>query len=651
MVDHASAGQSDSENQQEEKSETQKRLQGLPYFIVLVWSSLALLICINQVFSLRIGGFFPVGYNYYFLGLYLPICFLIYPAVKKDADRIPWYDWMIFLICFLSSVYLGFNGLNIIDLGWEYKAPLLPTIAGTMLILFSVEAIRRTGGKPLFFICLVFAFYPMYAGYMPAMFWGPTKSLLQTIWAHSLGVESIIGIPIRMAGHLLPGFIFFGVAMLATGGGRFFMAFANSLLGHTRGGPAKVSIVASGFFGSISGSVVSNVITTGAMTIPSMKRAGYPPNYAGAIEACASTGGCFMPPIMGAAAFLIATFLNIPYITVCKAALLPAILYYGALIFQVDNYAARTGLRGMDKSQIPSVWSTLKQGWFYLFAFAALIYALIYLRVEAWAPFYATGLLIACAMIKKETRFSWRSFCDFIIETGRLMAYIVAILAAVGLIVGSLSITGVGNSFARELVLAAHGNIVFLLIFGTITSFILGMGMTVTACYIFLAVVLVPALVEVGLHPLGSHLFVMYWGMISYITPPVALGAITAAGIAGSNPLSTGFRAMRLGSVIYILPYLFVLKPALIMSGPAMTVMIAAISAIIGIAMIASALEKWVYTIGPVSAVSSVFMGISGVLLLYPDWHTDLIGLGVAVSTYLPLKLKKKNALSNALAE
>lgn len=625
----------------------QKRVQGLSYFIVFLWSALALLLCLNQVFSLRIFGFYPVGYEYYFIGLYLPICFLISPAMKRDAFKIPWYDWALFILCVVVCCYLGYNGLKIIDSGWEYKAPLVPTVAGFFLILLCLEAVRRMGGLPLFIICFIFAFYPMYSQYMPKMFWGPSKSFLETVWAHSMGAEGIIGIALKMAGHLLPGFIFFGVAMVSTGGGKFFMDFANALLGRTRGGPAKVCVMGSGFFGMISGSVVANISTIGTITIPVMKKIGYPAVYAAAIETCASTGGCLMPPVMGAAAFLIAAFLSVSYWEVCKAAFLPAVLFYLCLLFQVDQFAARNKIKGLDKSEIPRIWDTLKTGWFHLFSIAALIYFLLYLRVESWGPFFATAFCIIFSMFQAETRLNWKKFAAFIVETGRLMGFIVAILASIGLIVGSLSVTGVGNAFARELVLAAGGNIILMLLFGTFASFILGMGMTVTACYIFLAVILVPALVQSGLNPMGSHLFVMYWGMVSYITPPVALGAITAAALAGSNPMRTGYRAMRLGITLYILPYLFVLNPSLLGQGPVSTVLLDATTAIIGVAFISSALENWVYGIGTVNIGNRILICISGLLFLYPNWKWSLIGLAVAGIVYIPHLINKREEGKN----
>lgn len=609
------------------------RLKGSSYVVTAVMSSLGILLCINQLFHLNIAGFMPIGnaYYYYILTFYLSISFIVFPGFDGDKNRVPWYDWGLFILCIITTIYLGLNAYNILTKGWEYVAPALPTLAGGILWLLALEGIRRTGGFSLFVICLVFSLYPLYAGYMPGFLWGSSFSLLETVRYQSMGVEGIIGIPTRVVGNLLVGFIIFGVALVSSGGGKFFMNFALSLLGHTRGGAAKVSVFSSAFMASLSGSVISNVVTTGSMTIPAMKKTGYSPRWAGAVEACASTGGSIMPPIMGAAGFLIASFLNVPYTEVMRAAFFPAFLYYLTLILQVDSHAAYVGIGGLPKDQLPDKWITLKKGWFFLGSLFLLVFILVYMRTESWAPFYVMIFLFACAMLRKETRYTWKKFVDFIVNSGRLLGQITAILAGIGLIMGALSGTGVANSFSRELVLFAGGNITLLLIFGAITSFVLGIGMTVTACYVFLAIVLVPALVEVGLNQMGCHLFVLYWGCLSYITPPVALGAITAAAIAKSKPMSTALLSMRLGSAKYILPFLFVLNPAMIMIGPWNEVLLAAVTAVIGCILLAAALEGYLYWFGRPSVFSRTVIFASGFLFLYPHFLADISGLGILI--------------------
>lgn len=604
------------------------RLQGFAYGLTAFISGLAILLCINQIFHLNLAGFMPIGnaYYYYILTLYLSVSFLIYPSGKRYEARIPWFDWILFVVCIATTVYLGLNAYNILTKGWEYNAPPLATVVAAILWILALEGVRRAGGFSLFVICFVFSFYPLYAGYMPGFLWGNSFSLLETIRYHGMGVESVIGIPTRVVGDILVGYIILGVALVSSGGGEFFMNFAMSLMGHTRGGAAKVSVLSSAFMASLSGSVISNVVTTGTMTIPAMKRTGYSSQWAAAVEACASTGGSIMPPIMGAAGFLIASFLNVPYAKVAWAAFFPALLYYWTLLLQVDAHAAYINLGGLPKSELPGTWATLRTGWFFIGTIVLLVFVLVYIRVEAWAPFYVMIFLFGCAMVRKETRYTWKKFVDFLVQSGQLLGQITAILAGIGLIIGSLSGTGVANSFSRELVLFAQGNWILLLAFGAITSFVLGIGMTVTACYVFLAIVLVPALVEVGLNEMGCHLFVLYWGCLSYLTPPVALAAITAAAIAGSDSMRTAFLSMRLGSAKYILPFLFVLSPSMILIGPPTEVGLTVVTAIVGCLFLAASLEGYLYIYGKVSPWLRIPLFMAGFLLLYPHWVADLIG-------------------------
>jgi len=626
-----------------EKKEDRGRINGFAFAVVIIMSSLGILIAINQIFQLDLFGFMPVatGYYYYILAAFLSITFIIFPAWKGDEHRLPWYDWALFLITTVVNVYLATNAYNILTSGWEYSAPPLPTAASVVLWLLALEGVRRAAGMILFTICFVFSLYLLYGQYLPGIFYGSPFSFTQAATYHALGVEGIIGIPIRVVANLLVGFIIFGVVLVTSGGGQFFMNFALSLLGGTRGGAAKVSVLSSAFMASLSGSVISNIVTTGSMTIPAMKKTGYSPVYAGAIEACASTGGSIMPPIMGAAGFLIASFLGVPYSEVMLAAFFPAALYYITLLLQVDGHAARENISGLPKEEIPEFWATLKKGWFYLFSIILLIFILIYLQIESWAPFYTIIFLFAAAMIRKETRYNWKKFLAFLYETGRLMAQMTAILAGIGLIVGALSGTGVGNAFSRELVLLAGDNRFLLLGFGAVASFILGIGMPVTACYVFLAVVLVPALVNLGLNPMACHLFVLYWGCLSYITPPVAIGSITAATLAKAEPMSTAWLSVRLGSAKYIVPFFFALNPALIMDGPVFTVSLAVVTAIIGCVFLAAGLEGWLYFFGKLKLWQRVVIFFSGFLLLYPNWMAAVVGGGLFLAALAFIKFAR----------
>ena len=626
------------------KTQNETRVTNVAYWTIITFTVIGILIAINQIFHVEAFGFVPIGtaYYYYILGAFLSLAFLIYPGREKDKKRIPWYDWLLFTFCVVVNFYFAIHAKDMLTRGWEFNAPTLPTVAGLVLCLLALEGVRRTGGTTLFTISTIFALYPIYGSYLPGVLWGAPFSFSEMVCYHAMSVESIIGIPVRVIGNILIGFIIFGVALVSTGGGKFFIDFAMSLLGHSRGGPAKVSVISSACMASLSGSVVSNIVTTGSMTIPAMKKSGYSATYAGAVEACASTGGSIMPPIMGAAGFLIASFLNVSYWQVIKAAFFPAFLYYLTLYLQVDFHAAKMNLKGMKKSDLPVLTQTLKKGWFFMGSIILLTVLLVYFRIEPIAPFYATIFVFACAMLRKETRFTPNTFIAFIFDAGKLISHITAILAGVGLIVGALSATGTANSFSRELVFLARENVPLLLLFGAMASFVLGIGMTATACYIFLALVLVPALVSLGLNPMGCHLFVLYWGCLAYITPPVALGSITAATIAGGNPMATGWKSMRLGMAKYIVPFFFVLDPALIFQSSPLVIVQAVISATIGCILLAGSLEGWLYYFGDFkSFYHRALAFITGALLMYPHVYAAFAG-GALLLLFTILSRKKK---------
>jgi TRAP transporter 4TM/12TM fusion protein len=602
---------------------------------------------------LQIFLIYPIlenAYLYWLLVFYLSPVFIFFPATNKSpTDRVPLYDKMLFFLTIFFSAYLSLHAWEIAHEGWAFLAPLPVSIMSALFCLIILEAVRRAGGFPLFLFTAIFATYPLFAEFMPGALKGNAYPFLQVVRYHVLSTESIIGIPMFVVGTLIIGFMILGSALVTTGGGKFFLDFAFALLGSQRGGPAKVAILSSGIFGSLSGSVISNVLTTGSVTIPTMKKIGYPPHYAAAVEACASSGGCIMPPVMGAVAFVMASFLGISYVDVAIAALIPAVLFYLGLFVQVDFFARKTGLEGLPKKDIPRLSTVLREGFLYVFAFLVLIYFL-YLRREAQAPFYATVALLILAMMRSKTRLHLKQYIKFIESVGLILSELVAILAACGFIIGAFSLTGVASSFSREIILLAHGNAFFMLVFGALASFIMGMGMTVTACYIFLSIILVPGLISAGsFDVLAVHLFVLYWGVVSFITPPVALGSYAAAGLAGASPMQTGFTSMRLGVVKYIIPFFFVYSPALIMHGPAHEIIYELMGAIIGIFILAGGLEGYLPRIGKLPHLLRLLYIVSGLLIVMPQVTTDFIGIGLfLLSTffYLLLKYYSKRKLS-----
>ncbi|MEZ5560339.1 MAG: TRAP transporter fused permease subunit [Pseudomonadales bacterium] len=552
--------------------------------------------------------------HYYFvlLGALLPLVYLLLP-------RLLVLDLLLALVVAGSCGYFFAHAEAIVDQGWEFGAPPLATWMASALWIALLEAVRRAGGWALFVITLCFSLLPLVADRLPGALAGLAAPWGETAAYHVLSIESIFGLPFRAFAELVIGFVLFGLALQHTGVGRFFLDLAFGLLGHVRGGPAKVAILSSGLMGSMSGSVVTNVLTTGQLTIPAMKRSGMRAEVAGGVEACASTGGVLLPPIMGSTAFVMATFLEVPYYQVALAAAVPSLLYFGGLFLQVDAHAAATGLAGIPREQLPSVWRTLKSGWFYLGAFVALVVMLVVLQREAVAPYFATALLLALNQFSSEHRWNLSALVAFLQATGRLLAELVAVLAGVGLIVGALSMTGLSGTLVNDLLYFAGDSVWLLLLMGALTSFVLGIGMTVTAAYIFLAIVLAPALVQGGLDAMAVHLFILYWAMLSFITPPVALGAFAAASIAQSNPLRTGIAAMRLGSVIYFIPFMFVLDPALILHDSVAALLASAVTAVFGIVMLVAGIQGYVPWLGKDwDRASRLLLGVGGLLVALP---------------------------------
>ena len=563
-------------------------------------------------------------YLYAMIALLLPLPFIVYHPTPRRGNKIPWYDIIFAASTFIIASYFCYSGSLILEEGWEYLAPTYAKIMAFILWGLVLEASRRAGGNAIFIICLIISIYPAISTFLPGFLSAPAQPWDTTATFHIFGTESIMGIPMTAFATLVVGFLIFGVALQHTGGGSFFLNLAFALLGTRRGGPAKVSIFSSGLMGSMSGSVITNVLTTGVLSIPAMKKTGFKSSYAAGVEACASTGGVLMPPVMGATAFVMATFLEVPYSEIIIAAAFPSILYYFGLFMQIDAYAARNHLKGLPAQELPSIKKVLKEGWYFVFVFVMLILMLLYMQREAQAPYYATATLLIINQIVKIHRWNSKKFLNFIESVGRLFAELAGILVAIGLIIGSLTFTGKIGTITYALVDFAGDSIIILLIMGALTSFILGIGMTVTAAYLFLAVTLAPALTGSGLDKVAVHLFMLYWGMISFITPPVAIGAFAAATVAGANGIRTGVEAMKLGSVIYFIPFFFVLNPALIGRGSVLEIFTVFFSAIAGIILISSSLQGYLVGIGNLKNSRylewpiRIMLGFSGILMALP---------------------------------
>src|SRR5215218_7988423 len=551
-----------------------RTLRGGWRWALIAATAVTILLCINQQFSLRFFiGYTQLNTEYFYLliALMLPFTFLIFPnSEKSPLERVPWYDILLFVSTFISAIVLMRSVRKAAEAGWEFGgAPTTVIVAGVVMWFVLMEALRRTGGWSLLLSVFPFTVYPLFAdASWLGPFRGTQSTLEQATSYHVLSGESLLGIPIQAFADTVIGFLVFGTALMMTGAGKFFINLAFAMCGTFRGGAAKVCIFASGLLGMMSGSIISNVLTAGTMTIPVMKKSGFRASYAAAIEACASTGAVLAPPVMGATAFVIAQFLNVSYAEVAVAAIIPAALYYIGLFMQVDSYAARHGLKGIPRAELPKVWDTIKAGWYYIFVIALLIVMLLYFKRESHAPFYATALLLVLnQLFSKEHRWTFATAANFLEVNGRTFVELVGILAGCGLLIGAFSMTGVISSLANDLLTLAGNNAFMLLVMCALTSLVLGLGLTTTACYIFLAILVAPALEKLGLNKMAVHMFIFYWGMLSSITPPVAIASFAAAGIAGAPPMKTGWESMRVGSIIYFIPFFFVLNPALLLQG------------------------------------------------------------------------------------
>jgi len=633
-----------------------RRPTGFWRWLLITLTAATILLCINQQFNLRFFiNYTQLNTEYFYLliVLMLPFTFVLFPGSERaPLDRVPWYDIGLFLATVASGIYLMLNIRHSAELGWEFAGAPQPVIwAGIVMWIVLMEALRRTGGWSLLLSVFPFTVYPLVA---ESNWLGPlrgTQSTLEQATAyHMLSTESLLGIPIQAFADTVIGFLVFGTALMMTGAGKFFINLAFAFCGTFRGGAAKVGIFASALLGMMSGSIVSNVLTAGTMTIPTMKKTGFTPSYAGAIEACASTGAVLAPPVMGATAFVIAQFLNISYAEVALAAVIPALLYYVGLFMQVDSYAARRGLKGLKREELPSAWETLKSGWYYAFVIALLIVMLLHFKRESHAPFYATALLLVLnQLFNKEHRWSVNSVVNFLEANGRTFVELIGILAGCGLLIGAFSMTGVISSLATDMLRIAGSNVFLLLAMCAITSLILGLGLTTTACYIFLAILVAPALEKLGLNRMAVHMFIFYWGMLSSITPPVAIASFAAAGIAGAPAMKTGWESMWVGSIIYFIPFFFVMNPSLVLQGDGiyLEALQLTVEAIIGIVLICGGIQGYQAGVGDTRHAGSlqwplrVLLVIGGLILATPGGGIaplsrttmTLLGFGVSVPT------------------
>lgn len=578
--------------------------------------------------------------------LIIILVFLIYPITKKgEREKATIFDWFLILLALASGAYIIFNYQAIV---LRLGTPTRMDIAfGIIMILLILEAVRRSTGWVLVIIAGVLLLYNFIGPWIPGILGHKGYSLSRVVSQMYLTTEGIFGTPLGVSASYIFLFVFLTSMLEKIGMGDFLLEFAMAVMGRYVGGPAKTAVVASGLMGTISGSAVANVVGTGTFTIPLMKRNGYLPYFAGAVEACASSGGQLMPPIMGAAAFIIAEFLGIPYISVVIAALIPAVLYYLGVLSGVHFEACRLGLRGLPREQLPNTWQVLKKGWPYLIPIAVLIY---FLGILQYTPirsgFYAIVTAVVVSSFKKVTRLNWERFKDAVLAAAQNTIAVALACAAAGLVIGSINLTGMGLKLSSFIISISGGNVWLALILTAVIALIMGMGLPTTAAYIVVGTMAAPALVEMGLLPLAAHLFVFYFAIISAITPPVALAAYAAAGIAKDDPMKIGFTAVRLTLGAFIIPFLFAMDPTLIAKGDFPSIAWATLTAIIG--MMALAGGAIGYVIKQATILERALLIVAAFLMLQVGLVTDLIGFVlIAAALLVQLGRKKKELLTD----
>ena len=543
-------------------------------------------------------------------------------AAQQPQHGLPWYDGLLALTGFVTGWYVAFRYPVLLE---EFSyLPVETNIIGAILVLLVTEALRRTAGWGLFAVLMVFFVYGLLGHLVPGNLAG--RSLAPANFFAFLGIDNVVllGLPLTVISTIVIIFIFLGQVLFKSGGSAFFTDIAAAVMGHSRGGSAKIAVVASGLFGSISGSAVSNVASTGVITIPLMREGGYSRRAAGAIEAVASTGGQLMPPIMGAAAFLMAELLETDYREVVLAAILPALLYYVAVFLQADLEAGRTGIAPVPKDRIPPVLGVLKEGWYFFVPFAVLLVALFRWNAPPEkAALFGAGSIVVLGFIfsYKGNRLTLNSLLHAIRGAGAASVDIVVIGAAAGMILGVLDATGLSFGLTLVLVEFGAGNLFILLPLTAVVCIILGMGMPTTALYFLLALLVAPPLIELGVEPIAAHMFVLYFGLMSMLTPPVALAAFTAAKLAEAGPMSTAFSAVRFGWPAFVVPFLFVFAPNLIMRGSAVDIAVAFATAITGIWFASAGMIG--YLLAPLNWLMRAAYIVGGLALLLPSQAFD----------------------------
>ncbi|MGB4630681.1 MAG: TRAP transporter permease [Tepidanaerobacteraceae bacterium] len=607
-------------------------------FFAKLIAAIAITFSVFQVYTAAFGTLDAMLQRAIHLAFALCLIYLLYPArVSWPRDKIHPIDVVFAILGAAAPLYIVVFYKQLV-----MRAGLVTTtdyIVGIIAILLILEAVRRVVGIPMVCVAILFLVYALYGRQLPGVLAHRGADLPTLVQHLFYTTEGIFGIPLGVSSTFIFLFILFGAFLEKTGLGQLFIDLSNAVAGWAAGGPAKVAVIASALEGTVSGSSVANTAGSGSFTIPMMKKLGYKPEFAGAVEATASTGGQLMPPIMGAAAFLMAEFIGLPYFRIVTAAIIPSLLYYFGVWTQVHFEAKRLGLRGMSRDELPKIGDVLKERGHLLVPLIALIYLLAKGYTPMRAALVAIVLTIGCAMLKKNTRISFFDIVEGLEKGARGALGVVAATACAGIIVGVVTLTGLGLRLGSVLVDIADGKLFLTLVFTMLTSIILGMGVPTTANYVITSTIAAPALIMMDVPVLAAHMFVFYFGIIADVTPPVALAAFVGAGIAKANPLKTGIQATKLAIAAFLVPYIFVYNPSLLLIDVnAVDMILMSITAIVGIIGVGAGMEG--FFLMDLTVIERVIFFVGGLLLVIPGLQTDIVGFSLLAIGYIMQRRK-----------
>ena len=616
-----------------------RHLVGLHSKLFIVF---AFLLSLFQVWSVVWGKLAPIQLLATHLSLILILTFLLYSFSKNnDSRHVPTVmDYVCAILALVAGVYYIFYS-DWISIRIPIVDPLssLDLLFGAVFVILSIEAARRTIGVPIVIIIWLGIGYALWGHHLEGLLWHRPFSITEVIEDLAYSFNGLWGSPISVAASFVYMFLLFGAFLQKAGAGEFFFKLSTALAGRTRGGPAKVAVLASAFFGTISGSPTANVVTTGTFTIPVSKRSGYTPSFAAAVEAAASTGGSILPPIMGSSAFLMAAITQIPYVEIVIAAVVPAILYYLSLLVMVHFEAIRLDLPRAKEEEIPKASEVLKEGWYYFIPLIVLVLFLLQGYSASRTGFYGILSIIIVSWFRKNTRMGFKKMFEAMIDGARSSIPVTTACAAAGLVISGIMSTGLGGKLTSIVLGLTEGLLLPSLILVMLICIVLGMGMPVAAAYILTAMLAAPALMELGVSLMSAHLFIVYYSIFSAITPPVAVAAYAAAGIADANPNRVGFEAVRLGLVGFIVPFMFVLEPALLLDGSISNIIISFVTALIGVVSLGIGIIGWFVT--KTNLVDRILLITGGLLLIYPHVIPSTFGVGLFIFVFIMQKRRK----------